>query len=40
MENAQKIQSLLGGNPMVKNVLSNPEHMKNAQKMLQSPDIQ
>ena len=40
MENAQKIQSLLGGNPMIKNVLSNPEHMKNAQKMLQSPDVQ
>jgi hypothetical protein len=40
MENAQKIQSLIGGNPMIKNVLSNPEHMKNAQKMLQSPDVQ
>jgi hypothetical protein len=40
MENAQKIQSLLGGNPMIKNVLSNPEHMQNAQKMLKSPDVQ
>ena len=40
MQNAAKLQSIIGSNPMIKNVLANPEHMQNAQKMLQSPDIQ
>ena len=36
----QNIQKLMGGNPMIKNVLSNPEHMAMAQKMLKNPETQ
>tara|TARA_B110000008_G_scaffold40793_1_gene37728 strand:- start:618 stop:1028 length:411 start_codon:yes stop_codon:yes gene_type:complete len=38
--NMQNIQKLMGGNPMIKNVLSNPEHMAMAQKMLKNPETQ
>ena len=38
--NMQNIQKMLGGNPMIKNVLSNPEHMATAQKMLNNPETQ
>ena len=34
------MQALLGSNPMVKSVMSNPEHMAKAQEMLRNPEIQ
>ena len=37
---ADKMQALLGGNPMIKSVMSNPEHMAKAQEMLRNPEIQ
>jgi len=37
---ADKMQALLGGNPMIKSVLSNPKQMKMAQEMLRNPEMQ
>ena len=37
---ATNIQALVGNNPMIKNVLSNPEHMAKAQQMLRNPEMQ
>ena len=37
---ADKIQALVGGHPMIKSVLSNPEHMAKAQEMLRNPEMQ
>mgnify|MGYP001194643073 FL=1 len=40
MDNIQNMQKLMGGNPMIKSVLSNPEHMAKAQEMLKNPETQ
>ena len=37
---ADKIQALVGNNPMIKSVMSNPEHMAKAQEMLRNPEMQ
>ena len=37
---ADKMQAFLGGNPMIKSVMSNPEHMAKAQEMLRNPELQ
>jgi hypothetical protein len=37
---ADKIQALMGGNSMIKGVLSNQTQMKMAQEMLHNPEIQ
>ena len=34
------MQAFLGGNPMIKSVMSNPDHMAKAQEMLRNPEIQ
>ena len=34
------MQAFLGGNPMIKSVMSNPEHMAKAQEMLRNPELQ
>ena len=40
MDNIQNMQNMLSDNPMIKSVLSNPEHMATAQKMLKNPETQ